>query len=434
MQCTHHQPRLFPPSMLSYSLVRTKLQGWQYVSQSGGFRASLFCLLTASSCRPIAEFIEGTPDVYTLAATPPLVTSLVYFCKNQPCRRPPLNMFKVHNLSACQGTLYTQYPGHPRTRETVIPVDWRELAQSRFAKPTVDLSWLPDGGKGCGTVAQCLIKFKLNEYKPADYWAPQGWHRKLPGKLGMWHTFVIGLEEDQERFEALRPHLRIKGFGVVTRALGINPNSTDMTVFQKIIAAGHESHARSHMSWKDKRRRVDRRLLSKGEVGCALSHYLVWLEVVARKLPFAIVFEDDVRLTPASGDFQKEFERNIRQANRVIMRGRNPRRPDVMFIGHTPAHPSDFAHQLEKNIWHTPLVWCSFAYIVSLEGAQKLVHKFLLDDPVDNLWWRVEGLEFWAMQPGMAGHLTAKDSKNRARFKSRVQDSDRHWMSEGGGD
>lgn len=391
-----------------------------------------FCILLSSLalCRPIAEFIESTPDIYTLAVDPKLVTSLVYHCKLQPCRKAPLDLFQVHNLSACHGTLFPQFPGHPRVPETVIPADWKELAQSRFAKPTVDLGWLPGEGRGCGTVAQCLIRYKLREYRPRDYWGPQKWHRAMPGKLGMWHTFVIGLPGDGERFESLRPKLELQGFGVVTRALGVNLSTSDMTVFQKIITPTHESHARNHPSWREKKR--DRRMLSRGEVGCALSHYLVWVEVMARKLPFAIVFEDDVRLTPATGTFRQEFERNIRQANRVIMRAENPRRPDVLFIGHTPAHSSYFGHQLEKNIWHTPLVWCTFAYIISLEGAQKLVTKFLLDDPVDNLWWRVEGLEFWAMEPGMAGHLTAKDSKGYARFQSRVQDSDRHWVSDGG--
>ncbi|MCF6434397.1 glycosyltransferase family 25 protein [Pseudoalteromonas sp. MMG022] len=51
-------------------------------------------------------------------------------------------------------------------------------------------------------------------------------------------------------------------------------------------------------------RKLFYRPLTKGEIGCYMSHRKAWKTIVDRKLPYAIVLEDDFRLT---GDLQNVF-------------------------------------------------------------------------------------------------------------------------------
>ena len=42
----------------------------------------------------------------------------------------------------------------------------------------------------------------------------------------------------------------------------------------------------------------ERRHLTKGEIGCFMSHYNVWLDVIEKGYDKVVVFEDDIRFEP----------------------------------------------------------------------------------------------------------------------------------------
>ena len=48
-----------------------------------------------------------------------------------------------------------------------------------------------------------------------------------------------------------------------------------------------------------------------GEVGCFLSHYFIWLKVIAEELGTVLVLEDDI-------DFQPNFKSNVQRTLREV--------------------------------------------------------------------------------------------------------------------
>ncbi|GJP52282.1 hypothetical protein CLOM_g11411 [Closterium sp. NIES-68] len=387
---------------------------------------------------PISEALFTVPHANILAADPPLFAAHMFMCRPKPCRAPPLDLYSSSRLSSsCRSTLFLSFPGHPRIRGNIVRKDWvRQASVEARAAATIAVD------ADCGTPAQCLIRSyqeillvpgsgsqvipQVNSQVPGLK-PPAGVRvlmRSMPPKLSMWPTFVIGLAEDADRFDSLEPVLQQQGFGEIIKANGIAISNTDYQVVSHLVDKEHRARTRTTPWWQEKQARPT---LSKGEVGCALSHYFVWLEVVRRQLPYAIVFEDDVRFRTRS--FREVFERNVAEANEVITREINPFRPDIVFLGKSGIMTTFYYPKLSPHVVISPLVWCSFAYIVSLEGAEKLVERFFVNDPVDSYWWQVPDMQFWAFEPMMADHLTVK-RKGRGRgvqFESRVQGTDSEW-------
>ncbi|CAI5473238.1 unnamed protein product [Closterium sp. Yama58-4] len=227
------------------------------------------------------------------------------------------------------------------------------------------------------------------------------------------------------RLQRVLPLLQQHGFGDVVVAHGVDKGrghgagggaqgrgeeaeaeaEGNLGVFGGLVGAGAVSVTRRSIKWhKLAERRRER--LTRGEVACALSHYLVWLEVLRRKLPYAIILEDDVTFTTST--FRADFERNIAEANELLTRQHSPESPpDILFVGHMGVLAGHFMPLLSPHIAWDPLSWCSFAYIISHRGAERLVAGFKVDDPLDSLWWRRPNLAFWAFQPPLAFHLSS---------------------------
>jgi glycosyl transferase family 25 len=68
--------------------------------------------------------------------------------------------------------------------------------------------------------------------------------------------------------------------------------------------------------------------LTKGQIGCSLSHYYLYLEIIKRNLPYALIMEDDAIL---NADFLTSLDIVIDalRTNEVIM---------LYYTGHTPLH------------------------------------------------------------------------------------------------
>ncbi|CAI7881318.1 unnamed protein product [Closterium sp. NIES-54] len=399
---------------------------------------------------PISEAFFTVPHAHILAADPPLFNSQMFMCRPKPCRAPPLDLHSSSRLSsACRETLFLSFPGHPRIRGNIVKKDWvGQASMEAGARATIAVD------ADCGTPAQCLIRshqeilqvpgsgaqvnlqvnsqVNLQVNSQVNFQVPglrppatvRVLMRSMPPKLAMWPTFVIGLAEDADRFVSLEPVLQQQGFGEIVKANGISVSNTDYQVVTHLVDKEHRARTRTTPWWQEKQARPT---LSKGEVGCALSHYFVWLEVVRRQLPYAIIFEDDVRFLTHS--FKEVFERDVAEANEVITREVNPFRPDIVFLGKSGIMTSFYYPKLSQHVVISPLVWCSFGYLVSLEGAQKLVERFFVNDPVDSYWWQVPGMQFWAFEPSLADHLTVKRKRRGkgVQFVSRVQGTDSEW-------
>ncbi|XP_028353596.1 inactive glycosyltransferase 25 family member 3 isoform X1 [Physeter macrocephalus] len=107
------------------------------------------------------------------------------------------------------------------------------------------------------------------------------------------------------------------------------------------------------------------RTLTKGEVGCFLSHYSIWEEVVARGLAQVVVFEDDVR-------FESNFKMRLERLMEEVEAEKLPW--DLIYLGRKQVNPEEEA--AVEGLPHLVVAGYSYwtlAYVLSLAGARKLL-------------------------------------------------------------
>ncbi|NXD12232.1 GT253 glycosyltransferase, partial [Nothocercus nigrocapillus] len=107
------------------------------------------------------------------------------------------------------------------------------------------------------------------------------------------------------------------------------------------------------------------RTLTKGEVGCFLSHYGVWKEVAARGLERAVVFEDDVR-------FEVSFPARLRRLVAELERAQ--REWDLIYLGRKQVNAEDEVPvEGVRNLVVASYSYWTLAYAISQRGARKLL-------------------------------------------------------------
>lgn len=111
---------------------------------------------------------------------------------------------------------------------------------------------------------------------------------------------------------------------------------------------------------------------SDSEMAIALSHYSVWKEIIEKKTPSTLILEDDVDINPY---LMKRISH--------IMDNELPKDYDILYLSYCFSHTpvvKEFSENLEKaerGVW-----WLS-GYIVSYEGAKKLMEGLPIKDAVD---------------------------------------------------
>jgi GR25 family glycosyltransferase involved in LPS biosynthesis len=98
-----------------------------------------------------------------------------------------------------------------------------------------------------------------------------------------------------------------------------------------------------------------------GKQGCMLSHLNIWKHIIDQEIPMAIVFEDDVEFHQGWSSLAPAYW------------AATPKNFDILYIG------SQMEMYTNANIARVS-VFCTHAYIITLEGARKL-YSLLLHDP-----------------------------------------------------
>ncbi|KAA0721734.1 Procollagen galactosyltransferase 1 [Triplophysa tibetana] len=108
------------------------------------------------------------------------------------------------------------------------------------------------------------------------------------------------------------------------------------------------------------------RPVTKGEMGCFLSHYNVWKEIVDRGLNVSLVIEDDLR-------FEVFFKRRLQNLmSEIETQGLDW---DLIYIGRKRMqveHPEKSVPKIHNLVVADYSYW-TLAYMISLRGAQKLL-------------------------------------------------------------
>lgn len=104
--------------------------------------------------------------------------------------------------------------------------------------------------------------------------------------------YVINLDRDVERWQRMQQVTRAADLPNVQRFSAINGKDMENDKFKE------------GTTW------LGRQLQPVGVLGCAMSHMALWKKIVADKVPWAIILEDDVELVP---NFREKLEHNLKQ-------------------------------------------------------------------------------------------------------------------------
>lgn len=159
--------------------------------------------------------------------------------------------------------------------------------------------------------------------------------------------YVLNLDRCPDRFETSSENIRNAGFTRVERIRGFDKDHDD-------LAAQWRLHG------NPVKRDQDDFLTNKGKQACALGHYHIWKKIITEEIPYAVVFEDDVFFHKDWHVLAPEYW------------GNSPREFDILYLG------SSFDVRLSWPVLRAP-VYCTHAYLITLEGAKRLYHTCLCD-------------------------------------------------------
>ena len=103
-----------------------------------------------------------------------------------------------------------------------------------------------------------------------------------------------------------------------------------------------------------------------GEVACYLSHKKLWEHIYNLGIPYALIFEDDIIISPKIG--RKDIQEALDESPGF----------DIIFIGHCGAHPSSLVYREYRftdviTAPASPL--CLHAYIISRSAIENLLSQ-----------------------------------------------------------
>lgn len=112
------------------------------------------------------------------------------------------------------------------------------------------------------------------------------------------------------------------------------------------------------------------KVMKRGEIGCALTHYQLWEKIVNEKLDYMLILEDDVILCD---NFNKRVAELLKELSNF----------DMLYLGRRPLNKNEI--KVSENITKAKYSYGMHAYILSYAGAQKLLKSNYLNNlfPVD---------------------------------------------------
>lgn len=168
------------------------------------------------------------------------------------------------------------------------------------------------------------------------------------------------------------------------------------------------------------------RVLTRGEIGCALSHYKIYKRIVELDLDLSIIFEDDVALPWHFKETIKNIVRSVPSDLDLLLLGYhiNP------YIKERSACSFWGRHRLYAHYSAVRLIemgYGTYAYLITKNGAEKLIKTLeseKLVHPIDHYTGNEKYLNMYALVPRIADFSTelAEDSSINAE---RVNESEK---------
>ncbi|GCC35546.1 hypothetical protein chiPu_0014031 [Chiloscyllium punctatum] len=178
---------------------------------------------------------------------------------------------------------------------------------------------------------------------------------KYPDKMGFDEIFLINLKRRPDRRMRMLNSLHEQEIAckVIDAVDGRAFNSTQVKALGINMMPNYEDP-------------YSGRPLTKGEMGCFLSHYNVWKEIVDRGLQTSVVIEDDLRFEIF---FKRRLKYLMKEVEKVALDW------DLIYIGRKRMqvdHPEKSVPGV-RNLVEADYSYWTLGYVLSLQGAQKLI-------------------------------------------------------------
>lgn len=115
--------------------------------------------------------------------------------------------------------------------------------------------------------------------------------------------------------------------------------------------------------------------ITKGEIGCALSHYIIWKRMIEQDIDNLIILEDDVTIDDNFDELLDKYIEQIIKINKDY---------DILYLGRNAIN-DQMEVQLTDNIVEPKYTYWTCGYILNKSGAKKLVESNFINAiiPVD---------------------------------------------------
>ncbi|XP_066537938.1 procollagen galactosyltransferase 2 [Hoplias malabaricus] len=199
------------------------------------------------------------------------------------------------------------------------------------------------------TLTEAMIDFPL---EPSRYlYIPP----KKKDRMGLDEIYLINLKRREDRRDRMLRMLEVLGVEV-TLSDAVDGKALNSSQLQ---ALGIEMLP----GYKDP---YSRRVLTKGEVGCFLSHYNIWTQVVKQQQQQVLVLEDDIR-------FELNFKSRL---NKIMEDVKHAQLSwDLIYVGRKRLQvktPEGWVNGV-KNLVNPDYSYWTLGYALSLQGAKKLL-------------------------------------------------------------
>uniref|UniRef100_A0A665TKE7 Procollagen galactosyltransferase 2-like n=1 Tax=Echeneis naucrates TaxID=173247 RepID=A0A665TKE7_ECHNA len=190
---------------------------------------------------------------------------------------------------------------------------------------------------------------------------------KESGKMGFDEVFLINLKRRTNRRERMLRSLAVLGINtVLTEAVdGKALNSSQLQAMGIDMLPGYKDP-------------YSERVLTRGEIGCFLSHYNIWKKVYICVYVAVLVLEDDVRFEPRFLSRLVAIMDNVMRADLDW---------DLIYVGRKRLQVKEPELWVKgvSNLVHPGYSYWTLGYVLSLQGAKKLLHAKPLNKmlPVD---------------------------------------------------
>ncbi|XP_072531356.1 procollagen galactosyltransferase 1 [Salminus brasiliensis] len=219
---------------------------------------------------------------------------------------------------------------------------------------------------------------------------------KQPDKMGFDEVFMINLQRRTDRRERMLRALREQEIDckIVAAVDGKAMNVSEISGLGIHMLPGYSDpyHGRP---------------LTKGELGCFLSHYNIWKEIVDRGLETSLVIEDDLR-------FEVFFKRRLKNLlSEVQSEGLDW---DLIYIGRKRMQvdrPEKAVPNIH-NLVEADYSYWTLGYMMSLQGAKKLLNA----DPLSRMLPVDEFLPIMFNKHPVSDYMEQFENRNLKAFSA----------------